>query len=90
MRRLPVAAFVALAVATVAAFFVTQHLKVTTPLLDGLPGPDPAAINPVNGRSAGPSARRHVKPVDIATIGLVLLLNRADDVDVVHHRPATA
>ena len=35
VRRLPVAAFVALAIATIAAFFVTQHLKVTTPLLDG-------------------------------------------------------
>ncbi len=37
VSRLPVAAFVALAVATVAAFFVTQHLKVTTPLVTGRP-----------------------------------------------------
>ena len=41
MSRLSVAAFVALAVATAAAFFVTQHLKVTTPLLAGYPVPCP-------------------------------------------------
>lgn len=35
MRRLPLAAFGALVVATVAAFFITQHLKVTTPLIAG-------------------------------------------------------
>ena len=50
MRRLPVAAFVALAIATVAAFFVTQHLKVSTPLLTGFPAPYPSAINPVDGK----------------------------------------
>ena len=36
------AAFAALVVATVAAFFVTQHLKVTTPLIAGAPSPLPA------------------------------------------------
>lgn len=35
MRRLPTLAFGALAVATVAAVFITQHLKVTTPLIAG-------------------------------------------------------
>ncbi len=49
MIRLPVAAFVALAAATVGAFFLTQHLKVTTPLINGLPAPVPSTINPVNG-----------------------------------------
>jgi FlgD Ig-like domain len=47
--RLPVATFVALAAATVGAFFLTQHLKVTTPLINGLPAPVPSTINPVNG-----------------------------------------
>ena len=43
------AAFVALAVATAAAFFVTQHLKVTTPLLAGYPRPVPEVIDPYGG-----------------------------------------
>jgi hypothetical protein len=49
VRRLPVAAFAALVVATVAAFFITQHLKVATPLLAGAPAPVPAVINPISG-----------------------------------------
>ena len=35
MRRLPIIAFGALVVATIAAVFITQHLKVTTPLIAG-------------------------------------------------------
>ena len=50
MREVRVAAFAALVVATVAAFFVTQHLKVSNPLINGSPRPDPAAINPIAGR----------------------------------------
>ncbi|HWD66151.1 MAG TPA: FlgD immunoglobulin-like domain containing protein [Solirubrobacteraceae bacterium] len=50
MTRLPVAAFAALVVATVGAFFVTQHLKISNPLINGSPRPDPPAINPVTGR----------------------------------------
>jgi flagellar hook capping protein FlgD len=46
---LSVAAFVALVIATVGAFFVTQHLKVTTPLIQGRPAPVPNTINPVAG-----------------------------------------
>ena len=49
MIRLPVATFVALGVATVGAFFLTQHLKVTTPLINGFPAPVPSTINPVDG-----------------------------------------
>ncbi len=52
------AAFGALVAATVAAFFVTQHLKVSTPLIAGAPAPAPAVINPVNGVSCGPPATR--------------------------------
>ncbi|HXD64643.1 MAG TPA: FlgD immunoglobulin-like domain containing protein [Solirubrobacteraceae bacterium] len=43
------AAFAALAIASVAAFFVTQHLKVTTPLIQYRPAPVPNTINPVYG-----------------------------------------
>ncbi len=75
MRRLPVAAFVALAVATVAAFFVTQHLKVATPLLAGFPAPAPAQINPVDGHTC--------KGVDHRRMFVSFYLqNRSDDVDV--------
>ncbi len=42
-------AFSGLVVATVGAFFLTQHLKVTTPLIAGYPAPVPSWINPVNG-----------------------------------------
>jgi flagellar hook assembly protein FlgD len=55
-----VAAFVALAIATVAAFFVTQHLKVTTPVIQGRPAPSPNTINPVYG---GVCPRRNGKGV---------------------------
>jgi FlgD Ig-like domain len=50
LTRFRAVAFAALLVATVAAFFVSQHLKVTTPLYNGSPRPDPAAINPIDGR----------------------------------------
>jgi hypothetical protein len=36
-RRLPLTGFAALVLATIAAFFITQHLKVTTPLIAGPP-----------------------------------------------------
>jgi flagellar hook assembly protein FlgD len=49
VSRAPVAAFVALVIATVGAFFVTQHLKVSTPLIQYRPAPVPNTINPVYG-----------------------------------------
>jgi hypothetical protein len=75
VRRLPVAAFVTLAVATIGAFFVTQHLKVSTPLLDGFPAPSPAAINPVDGQVCKGVSHRRMRVS-------FYLLNRSDDVDV--------
>src|SRR6202012_1424899 len=48
VSRAPVAAFVALVIATVGAFFVTQHLKMTTPLIQGREAPAPRSINPVS------------------------------------------
>ncbi|MGI8428575.1 MAG: hypothetical protein ACR2OB_04570 [Solirubrobacteraceae bacterium] len=73
MRRLPVAAFAALVVATVAAFFVTQHLKVTTPLIAGAPGPYPATISPRQTGCQGFHRRMMIS---------FYLQHRADDVDV--------
>lgn len=75
MSRFPVAAFGALVAATIAAFFVTQHLKVSTPLIAGSPAPFPNAINPLHGNVCrGVNHRR--------TMISFYLLHRADDVDV--------
>jgi hypothetical protein len=85
VKRWPVAAFVALAVVTVAAFFFTQHLKVSTPLVAGNPKPHPATINPVSGGVCPyPSgAHGHLKPTSFRRMKVSFyLLNRSDDVDV--------
>ena len=47
--RLSTAAFAGLVAATIAAFFLTQHLKVTTPLIQGAPRPVPGVIDPLHG-----------------------------------------
>jgi len=80
VSRLPVAAFVALVLATIAAFFVTQHLKVTTPILAGVPSPHPAVINPVSGRICKEPGGRLVnhRVMEVS----FYLLHRSDDVDV--------
>src|SRR5436309_14958586 len=75
MRRLPALVLAVLVVATVAAFFVTQHLKVTTPLLAGFPAPAPSAINPVSGGTCD-GVQHRVTRVSF------YLLHRSDDVDV--------
>ena len=84
MSRVPVAAFVALAIATVAAFFLVQALKVTTPLIDGFPAPHPSVINPVSGGVCpvkGPGGVPVATSFRQMTISFYLL-KRADDVDV--------
>lgn len=81
MTRLPFAAFVALVVATVAAFFLTQHLKVATPLLAGFPRPVPAGINPVSGTYCYDPALG--KTLDYRQMSISFyLLNQSDNVDV--------
>ncbi len=60
--------------ATVGAFFVTQHLKVSTPLIAGFPAPSPRVINPYGARCEG---------VDHSRMRISFyLLHRADTVDV--------
>jgi hypothetical protein len=49
VKRLPVIAFALLGLATVAVFFIIQHLKVSTPLIAGNPAPFPMAFNPRTG-----------------------------------------
>jgi hypothetical protein len=73
------AVFGALVVATVAAFFVTQHLKVTTPVLTGASAPRPGAINPRSAACGGQYRRTRFS---------FYLLHRADDVDVYVVSPA--
>lgn len=68
-------AFAALALATVAAFFLTQHLKATTPLIAGLPAPVPAAFDPLGSHcGSGGQVRR--------TSFSFYLLHSSDRVDV--------
>lgn len=74
-------AFGGLVLATVAAFFIIQHLKVTTPLIAGNLAPFPTAINPhgggtclVDGKQVAVSAHR--------TSVSFFLVHRADNVSV--------
>ena len=84
MSRAPVAAFVALVIATVAAFFVTQHLKVTTPLVQGRPAPVPNVINPVYGKVCLRRNRKgRLVPTNYKRMKISFYLqNRSDDVSV--------
>jgi hypothetical protein len=75
VRRLPAVVFALLAVATAGAFFVVQHLKVTTPLVAGASAPSPGAISPVTRPVCG--GVHHG-----STTVTFYLLHRADDVDV--------
>ncbi len=80
---LPVAAFVALALATIVAFFLVQSLKVSTPLIAGLPKPHPERINPVSGGVCELGGHYGVKPTSYRRMTIsFLLLNKADDVNV--------
>jgi FlgD Ig-like domain len=49
VTRLSTGAFAVLVAATIGAFFLTQHLKVTTPLIQGFPRPVPGVIDPLHG-----------------------------------------
>jgi hypothetical protein len=76
--RVSVAAFAALVAASIAAFFITQHLKVTTPLIAGgksAPRPVPAVINPRHPVRCGESG------TGSTTISFYLQ-HRSDDVIV--------
>lgn len=84
VARLPVVAFVALAAATVAAFFLTQHLKVSTPLVNGFPAPVPSTINPVSGgtcRLRNSHGRR--VPVSFRRMRISFYLQNRGDVVIV-------
>ena len=80
MSRLPLIGFLVLAVATVAAFFIVQHLKVSTPLISGVTGPSPAEVNPLIGRSCFDRVRR--EQIGPASRVSFYLLHASDKVDV--------
>lgn len=76
------AIFAALIVATVAAFFISQHLKVTTPFISGISGPTPPAINPISGPAAcrDPATGRRVS--ERSTTVSFYVVHHADDINV--------
>ena len=75
MNRLSTSAFAMLVAATIAAFFITQHLKVTTPLIQGFPRPVPGVIDPLHGV---PCAGKNSGSTTIS----FYLQHRTDTVDV--------
>lgn len=76
--RLSLVAFAGLVAASIAAFFITQHLKVTTPLIAGgagAPRPVPAVIDPLHPVQCG-AARTGSTTISF------YLQHRSDDVIV--------
>jgi hypothetical protein len=82
--RLPTLAFGGLAVATVAAFFIIQHLKVSTPLISNVSAPFPTVINPRSGATClGRRPDHTLAPVNYSRTSVsFLLLHRSDNVYV--------
>src|SRR5262249_6340069 len=82
--RAPVAVFGVLVAATVAAFFVIQHLKVTTPIYGGYPNPVPSAINPL-GTSGSCGARRRLvggAPLSYRPTYISFYIFKADEINL--------
>jgi hypothetical protein len=81
-RLIGSAIFAALIVATIGAFFISQHLKVTTPFISGVSGPTPPAINPVNGPTAcrDPASGRKVS--ERSTSVSFYVVHQPDNVNV--------
>lgn len=82
--RLPTLAFGGLAVAAVAAFFIIQHLKVSTPLISNVSAPFPTVINPRSGGICPVYGPAHsLAPVNYSRTSVkFLLLHRSDNVYV--------
>jgi hypothetical protein len=74
--------FAALIVATVGAFFISQHLKVTTPFISGVSGPAPPAINPVHGPKACRDPANGHKVSERSTTVSFYVVHHADAVNV--------
>jgi hypothetical protein len=74
VKRFPAIALGVLIAATIGAFFVIQHLKVTTPFLAGIPNPAPDVIDPYGASCQGVSHK--------TTRISFYLLDRSDYVDM--------
>lgn len=81
-RLLGRAIFAALIVATIGAFVISQHLKVTTPFISGVSGPTPPAINPISGPTAcrDPATGRSVS--ERSTTVSFYVVHHADEINV--------
>ena len=81
-RLLSSAIFAALVVATIGAFVISQHLKVTTPFISGVTGPAPPAMNPVDGPTScrDPATGRAVS--ERSTVVSFYVVHQVDNVDV--------
>jgi hypothetical protein len=78
--RLGLVLFAVLALATVAAFSITQHLKTQNPLINGAPRADPPMIDP---RFAGVCPNELGKPASYRSTSLGFFLqSKSDDVTV--------
>jgi hypothetical protein len=77
---LPAVAFAMLALATVGAFFLTQHLKVGNPLYFGHPQPTPSAINPT--RLGRVCINSQGKPLDYRSSYVQFSVGHTDSVGV--------
>lgn len=74
--------FATLVVATIAAFFISQHLKVTTPFISGVSGPTPPAINPVHGPTACRDPSTGATVSERSTVVSFYVVHQADAVNV--------
>lgn len=78
--RLPLVLFALLALATVGAFSITQHLKTKNPLINGSPRADPPVINP---RDGGVCLNELGKPVSFRSTSIGFYLqSKSDNVTV--------
>lgn len=81
-RLIGMAIFAALVVATIGAFFISQHLKVTTPFISGVSGPTPPAINPLHGPTACRNPGNGRKVSERSTTVSFYVVHHADEINV--------
>ncbi|MHB1572155.1 MAG: FlgD immunoglobulin-like domain containing protein, partial [Solirubrobacteraceae bacterium] len=81
--RWPLGAFAALGAATIAAFFLVQHLKVALPLINGFPAPFPSTIDPVSGGVCTVRTHNGLRQISFRRMSISFYLqNQADTVNV--------
>lgn len=90
VSRLAAGGLVALFVSTIGAFFLVQHLKVSSPLINGSPFPVPSVLNPLTGGTCLlRNSKGQLVPVSFRSTTLSFYLQHRPavvDVDVVTQR----